>query len=37
VHQALQAGVRDELVLDIVPILFGRGERIFDGVTNMRF
>jgi len=31
VRQALEAGVIDELVLDIVPVLLGSGERIFDG------
>ena len=36
-RQALHAGMLDELVLDIVPILLGRGEQIFDGVTNLRF
>jgi dihydrofolate reductase len=37
VRQALAAGAIDELVLDIVPILLGRGERIFDGVGDLRF
>jgi len=37
VRQALAAGAIDELVLDIVPILLGRGERIFDGVSDLRF
>src|SRR4051794_6632676 len=30
VRQALAAGVIDELMLDIAPVLLGRGERIFD-------
>jgi dihydrofolate reductase len=34
VRQALQAGCLSELVLDIVPVLLGRGERLFDGVTS---
>jgi dihydrofolate reductase len=34
VHQALAAGAVDELVLNIAPVLLGRGERIFDGVTD---
>jgi len=34
VRQALSAGVIDELVLDIVPVLLGSGERIFDGVAD---
>jgi dihydrofolate reductase len=37
VRQALAAGVVDELLLDIVPILLGRGERIFDADTMARF
>jgi dihydrofolate reductase len=34
VRQALAAGVIDELVLDIVPVLLGAGEPIFDGVAD---
>ena len=34
VRQALTAGVIDELVLDIVPVLLGAGERIFDGIQD---
>ena len=34
VRQALIAGVIDELALDIVPVLLGSGERIFDGVES---
>jgi dihydrofolate reductase len=34
VRQALSAGVIDELVLDIVPVLLGAGERIFEGVAD---
>ena len=38
VRQALAAGVIDELLLDIAPIVLGRGERIFDETTaNARF
>ena len=37
VRQALAAGAIDELVLDIAPILLGRGERIFDETTPTRF
>ena len=33
VRQALAAGVVDELVLDVAPILLGDGERIFDAAT----
>lgn len=35
VRQALKAGVIDELVLDIAPVLLGAGERIFDGVGDL--
>ena len=37
VRQALQAGVVDELTLDIAPVLLGAGERIFDGVESFGF
>ena len=30
-RQALAAGVINELILDVAPVLLGRGERIFDG------
>ena len=36
VRQALAAGVIDELVLDFVPVLLGSGERLFDGVADLR-
>jgi dihydrofolate reductase len=36
VRQALAAGELDELTLDIVPVLLGSGERIFDGHTEVR-
>jgi dihydrofolate reductase len=36
VRQALTAGVVDELTLDIVPVLLGAGERLFDGVEDLR-
>src|SRR5437868_7402608 len=36
VRQALAAGVVDELVLDVVPVLLGSGERLFDGVADPR-
>jgi dihydrofolate reductase len=34
VRQALAAGAIDELVLDVVPVLLGGGERLFDGVAD---
>ena len=34
VRQAFTAGAINELVLDLVPVLLGRGERLFDGVTD---
>jgi dihydrofolate reductase len=37
VRQALAAGVIDELMLDIVPVLLGTGERLFDGVSDPGF
>ncbi|WP_291382917.1 dihydrofolate reductase family protein [Demequina sp.] len=37
VRQALAAGVIDELALDVVPILLGSGERIFDGAESFAF
>lgn len=36
VRQALAAGVITELTLDIAPIFLGAGERIFDGVPDLR-
>ena len=35
VRQALSAGVIDELTLDLVPVLLGSGERMFDGVGSL--
>jgi dihydrofolate reductase len=34
VRQALAADAIDELVLDVVPVLLGSGERLFDGVRD---
>jgi dihydrofolate reductase len=34
VRQALAAEAIDELTLDIVPVLLGAGERLFDGVQD---
>jgi len=31
----LRAGCINELVLDIVPVLLGRGERLFDSVPQL--
>jgi dihydrofolate reductase len=36
VRQALQAGVIDELTLDIAPVFLGAGERLFDGVEGLQ-
>ncbi|MBV8259017.1 MAG: dihydrofolate reductase family protein [Actinobacteria bacterium] len=36
VRQALAAGVVDELVLDWAPVLLGSGERIFEGVGDLK-
>src|SRR5215207_203864 len=36
VRQALSAGVIDELVLDIAPVLLGAGERLFDDVGDLQ-
>ena len=35
VRQALQAGCLNELVLDIIPVVLGHGERLFDGVPEL--
>jgi dihydrofolate reductase len=35
VRQALAAGVLDEIVLDVVPVVLGDGERLFDGVRDL--
>jgi dihydrofolate reductase len=35
VQQALRTGSLNELVLDVVPVLLGRGERLFDDVTRL--
>ena len=34
IRQALAVGVLDEIVLDVVPVLLGAGERLFDGVPD---
>src|SRR3954467_5217956 len=36
VRQALAAGVVDELTLDIAPVRLGDGERLFDGIAELR-
>jgi dihydrofolate reductase len=37
VRQALRSGELDDLTLDIVPVLLGSGERIFDGDLEVSF
>jgi dihydrofolate reductase len=34
VRQAFAAGAIDELTLDVIPVLLGRGQRLFDGVAD---
>jgi dihydrofolate reductase len=34
VRQAFAAGALDEITLDVVPVLLGRGERLLDGVDD---
>ncbi|MGH2860620.1 MAG: dihydrofolate reductase family protein [Solirubrobacteraceae bacterium] len=36
VQQALRAGAIDELVLDVVPLIIGDGERLLDGVPALK-
>ena len=36
INQYLAAGAIDELELNIVPILLGSGERLFDGVGDLK-
>ena len=36
VRQALQAGCLNELVLDIIPVVLGSGERLFDNVSELK-
>jgi dihydrofolate reductase len=33
-QRALEAGVLDELVISQIPVLFGQGRRLFDGLPN---
>jgi dihydrofolate reductase len=35
VRQALASGVLDELVIDVAPVLLGRGESMFTGLTEL--
>ncbi|MFT8856733.1 dihydrofolate reductase family protein [Bifidobacterium aquikefiri] len=37
VRQALIADVIDELTLDLIPVLLGAGERLFEGISAFRF
>ena len=36
-RQAFAAGAIDDLLLTVVPVLLGRGERMFDGVADPGF
>jgi dihydrofolate reductase len=35
VRQALEAGALDELIVDVAPVLLGRGESMFAGLTDI--
>jgi dihydrofolate reductase len=37
VRQALRAGAIDDLTLDVIPVLLGAGEGLFDGVDGLVF
>jgi len=37
VRQALQAGALEQLTLDVIPVLLGRGERLLDDVPDRTF
>src|SRR3954451_4041032 len=37
VRQALTSGAIDQLTLDVVPVLLGSGERLFDGIESFAF
>src|SRR3954451_5123307 len=37
VRQALTAGALEQLTLDVIPVLLGRGERLLDDVTERNF
>jgi dihydrofolate reductase len=37
VRQALAAGAIDSLLLDVIPIVLGSGEGLFDGLTDVQF
>src|SRR5947209_8439877 len=36
VRQALAAGALEQLTLDVAPVLLGQGERIFDGIDDVK-
>jgi dihydrofolate reductase len=37
VRQAFEAGVIDDLYVDVIPVLLGRGESMFDGIPPVTF
>jgi dihydrofolate reductase len=37
VQQFLKAGLLDEIQIHLVPVLFGGGRRLFEGINNMEF
>ena len=35
IRQAMAAGALEQITLDVIPVLLGRGERLFDGVGDI--
>jgi dihydrofolate reductase len=36
IRQAIAAGALEQFTLDVIPVVLGRGERLFDGVADLR-